>query len=74
MSEYRQISVEGRTILGKGGCGTVYRLDDDQVVKVYEKRISLPKIASRSRRRAMSIWGCPARTVTTSCGSGMPTA
>ncbi|MBQ7678046.1 MAG: phosphotransferase [Lachnospiraceae bacterium] len=50
MSEYRQISVEGRTILGKGGCGTVYRLDDDQVVKVYEKRISLPKIKREQKQ------------------------
>ena len=32
----RHISVEGRELLGKGGNGSVYRLDDDKIVKVYK--------------------------------------
>lgn len=32
----RQISVEGCELLGKGGNGSVYRLDDDKIVKVYK--------------------------------------
>ena len=32
----RHISVEGCELLGKGGNGSVYRLDDDKIVKVYK--------------------------------------
>ncbi|MCR4788765.1 MAG: phosphotransferase [Lachnospiraceae bacterium] len=32
----RNISVEGCRIIGKGAFGTVYRLDDDTIVKVYQ--------------------------------------
>ncbi len=31
----REISIEGKEILGQGGNGTVYRLDDETIVKVY---------------------------------------
>lgn len=31
----REISVEGCEIVGKGGNGTVYRLDEDKIVKLY---------------------------------------
>lgn len=31
----REISVEGCELLGQGGNGSVYRLDDDKIVKVY---------------------------------------
>ena len=31
----REISVEGCEVLGKGGNGAVYRLDDETIVKVY---------------------------------------
>ena len=31
----REISVEGCELLGKGGNGAVYRLDDETIVKVY---------------------------------------
>ncbi len=32
----REISVEGCELLGKGGNGSVYRIDDDKIVKVYK--------------------------------------
>ncbi len=31
----RRISVDGLEVIGQGGNGTVYRLDDDKIVKVY---------------------------------------
>lgn len=34
---YRQISVEGCEMIGKGGHGTVYRLDGDTIVKIYRE-------------------------------------
>ena len=40
----REISVEGCEIIGQGGNGTVYRLDDDTIVKVYRPSVSLDKI------------------------------
>ncbi len=45
----REISVEGCELLGKGGNGSVYRLDDETIVKVYfSNRASKEKI-DRSR-------------------------
>ena len=40
----REISVDGCEIIGRGGNGTVYRLDDDKIVKVYRPVVSLDKI------------------------------
>lgn len=34
--QLREISVEGCKILGKGGSGTVYRLSEDTIVKVFK--------------------------------------
>ena len=35
--QLREISVEGCKILGKGGSGTVYRLNEDTIVKVFKE-------------------------------------
>ncbi len=40
----REISVEGCEIVGSGAIGTVYRLDDDTIVKVFDIPDSLPVI------------------------------
>jgi uncharacterized protein (TIGR02172 family) len=32
---YRSISVEGCPVIGKGACGTVYKLDEERIVKVF---------------------------------------
>lgn len=40
----REISVEGCEIIGQGGNGTVYRLDEDKIVKVYRPVVGLGKI------------------------------
>jgi len=40
----REISVDGCEIIGQGGNGTVYRIDDDKIVKVYRPAIGLEQI------------------------------
>ena len=46
----REISVDGCGIVGRGAVGTVYRLDEDTIVKVYEIPDSLPMIENEQRR------------------------
>ena len=46
----REISVEGCDIVGRGAIGTVYRLDEDTIVKVYEIPDSLPMIENEQKR------------------------
>ena len=56
----REISVEGKKILGKGGNGTVYRLDDETIVKVYSTEHSLEVIdRERAYAKAAFIAGIP---------------
>lgn len=56
----REISVEGKTILGKGGNGTVYRLDDETIVKVYSPAHSLEIIdRERAFAKAAFVAGIP---------------
>ncbi len=56
----REISVEGKKILGKGGNGTVYRLDDETIVKVYSTEHSLDIIdRERAYAKAAFIAGIP---------------
>ena len=45
----REISVEGCRVLGKGGNGAVYRLDDETIVKVYFSNRHSPERINRSR-------------------------
>ncbi len=48
--ELREISVEGCELLGKGGNGAVYRLDDEKIVKVYfSNRADLTKSTGTGR-------------------------
>ncbi|MDO4797067.1 MAG: anti-sigma factor antagonist [Coriobacteriales bacterium] len=47
----RTISVDGLEVVGRGGQGTVYRLDEDKVVKLYDNNFSLDAI-ERERRYA----------------------
>ena len=56
----REISVEGKKILGKGGNGTVYRLDDETIVKVYSAEHSLEIIdRERAYAKAAFVAGIP---------------
>lgn len=45
----RQISIDGCEKIGQGGNGTVYRLDSDTIIKVYNKGNSLDKIAEEKK-------------------------
>ena len=56
----REISVEGKEIIGKGGNGTVYRLDDETIVKVYSTEHSLETIdRERAYAKAAFVAGIP---------------
>ncbi len=57
----REVSVEGCELLGKGGNGAVYRLDDETILKVYfGRRNSLDKIRkSRENTRNAFVHGIP---------------
>ena len=46
----REFSVEGCEIVGRGAVGTVYRVDEDTIVKVYESPDSLPMIENEQKR------------------------
>jgi len=47
----KSISVDGCEVIGKGAYGTVYKVDGDTIVKVYESADTLPLI---EKERAMS--------------------
>ena len=56
----RQISVEGCEKLGEGGNGTVYRLDEDKIVKVYKPWMELDAIdRERSFAKTAFVNGIP---------------
>lgn len=56
----KNISVEGCEIIGKGAYGTVYRTDDDTIVKVYDSADTLPIIESERRKAKQAfIKGIP---------------
>ena len=56
----REISIEGKKIIGKGGNGTVYRLDDETIVKVYRSEHSLEYIdRERAYAKAAFVSGIP---------------
>jgi hypothetical protein len=45
----REISVEGCELLGKGGNGAVYRLDEETIVKVYFGERNSPEKIRQNR-------------------------
>ena len=47
---YRTMSVDGCEVIGKGFSGTIYRIDEDTIVKVYESPDSIPMIENEKRR------------------------
>ena len=46
----REFSVDGCEIVGRGAIGTVYRIDEDTIVKVYELPDSIPMIENEQKR------------------------
>ena len=56
----RKVSVEGCAVIGQGGNGTVYRIDADTIIKVYNPGASLEKIALEKKyARAAFASGIP---------------
>lgn len=56
----REISIDGCEIIGKGAIGTVYRIDEDTIVKVYELPDSLSMIENEQKLAKMAfIKGVP---------------
>ncbi|MCR4990875.1 MAG: phosphotransferase [Lachnospiraceae bacterium] len=47
--ELRNVSKEGLDIVGSGVSGTVYRLDEDKVLKVYKKEVSFDEVKRQER-------------------------
>ena len=57
---YRKLSLDGCKQIGKGFCGSVYRIDDDTIVKVYDSINALPVIESEQRNaRSAFVKGIP---------------
>ena len=46
----RELSVDGCEVIGSGAVGTVYRIDEDTVVKVYEQPDSIAMIENEQKR------------------------
>ena len=51
----REISLEGCEIIGKGFYGTVYRIDDDTIVKMYDSPDSVPMIENEKKMAKMAF-------------------
>ena len=45
----REISAEGCKLIGRGGNGAVYQLDDETIVKVYNGKRCTPERIQKSR-------------------------
>lgn len=57
---FREVSVEGCEIIGKGGHGTVYRLDGDTIVKLYNEKEPLDEIEREiSYSKKAFVFGIP---------------
>lgn len=46
---YRRLSVDGCEVIGRGYFGTIYRIDDETIVKVYRGKDSIPMIENEIR-------------------------
>ena len=56
----REVSIDGCKIIGKGASATVYRLDEDTIIKVYTDRTSFEEIEKeRKLAQAAFLLGVP---------------
>ena len=46
---YRKVSTDGCEVIGRGYYGTIYRIDDETIVKVYKGKDSIPMIENEIR-------------------------
>ena len=54
---YRSISVDGCEVIGRGFYGTIYRIDDETIVKVYKGKDSIPMIENEIRMARTAFLG-----------------
>ena len=59
---YRSLNVDGLEVIGKGFFGTVYRIDEETIVKVYQGADSIPMIENEKKMARKALL------------SGIPTA
>lgn len=56
----REISIEGCEMIGKGGHGTVYRLDEDTIVKIYNEEEPFDEIEREvAYSKSAFVYGIP---------------
>ena len=56
----RELSVEGCEVIGRGSFGTVYRIDSETIVKVYQEGVSLAQLQEEKRcATAAFVHGIP---------------
>ena len=56
----RKVSVEGCKLIGKGGNGSVYRISEDEIIKVYTSKTSPESIENeRSLAKSAFVAGVP---------------
>ena len=52
----RRFSVDGCQVIGRGGVGVVYRIDDDTIIKVFREGTTIDEVQC-SRRILTPAWG-----------------
>ena len=55
---YRRISIDGLSMIGKGMTGDVYRMDDENVIKVFHPNISFDMMISKENKKAKNAFVC----------------
>ena len=56
----RQLSIEGCELIGIGGVGTVYRLDDDTIIKVFREGTTMDEVSKEiSMSKEAFVMGMP---------------
>ena len=58
--KFREVSIENCELIGKGGIGSVYRISEDEIIKVYSSKTSVESIEQeRQLARSAFIAGVP---------------
>lgn len=56
----RELSVDGMELIGKGATGSVYRMDKETIIKVFNKTVSLDMINNEGKKAKNAfVFGVP---------------